>query len=116
MWYLYRMGRKMTGARGMTIGTVLLLVTVGSLAVFTLVAVAFFHMRFSNVVVNQRSARNMAESALAMARAASGPAEAAASIPSAERESEAVRLRRVCRCSASAPDNSSRTTSRSSPA
>jgi len=65
LWYLYRMGRKMTGARGMTIGTVLLLVTVGSLAVFTLVAVAFFHMRFSNVVVNQRSARNMAESALA---------------------------------------------------
>lgn len=51
----------------MTIGTVLLLVTVGSLAVFTLVAMAFFHMRFSNVVVNQRSARNIAESALSTA-------------------------------------------------
>lgn len=53
--------------RGMTIGTVLLLVTVGSLAVFTMVAMAFFHMRFSNVVVNQRSARNIAESALSTA-------------------------------------------------
>lgn len=44
-----------------------MLVTVGSLAVFTMVAMAFFHMRFSTVVVNQRSARNMAESALATA-------------------------------------------------
>ena len=51
----------------MTIGTVLLLVTVGSLAVFTMVAMAFFHLRFSNAVVNQRSARNIAESALATA-------------------------------------------------
>lgn len=52
---------------GMTIGTVLLIVTVGSLAVFTMVAMAFFHLRFSNTVVNQRHARNMAESALSTA-------------------------------------------------
>lgn len=49
----------------MTIGTVLLLVTVGTLAVLTMVAASFFHLQFSTVVVNQRSARNMAESALA---------------------------------------------------
>ncbi|MCA9780557.1 MAG: hypothetical protein KC800_27725, partial [Candidatus Eremiobacteraeota bacterium] len=61
------MGRCSCKRRGITIGTVLLLVTVGSLAVFTMVAMAFFHMRFSTVVVNQRSARNMAESALATA-------------------------------------------------
>lgn len=60
-----RRGKKK--ALGITIGTVLLLVTVGALSIFTLVAVSFFHMRFSNVVVNQRSARNIAESALATA-------------------------------------------------
>lgn len=49
----------------MTIGTVLLMVTVGTLAVLTMVAASFFHLQFSTVVVNQRSARNMAESALA---------------------------------------------------
>jgi hypothetical protein len=67
LWYLYSMGRHLRNSRGMTIGTVLLLVTVGSLAIFTMVAMAFFHMRFSNVIVNQRSARNIAESALATA-------------------------------------------------
>lgn len=55
------------GFKGMTIGTVLLLVTVGSLAVFTMVAMAFFHLRFSSAVVNNRSARNIAESALSTA-------------------------------------------------
>lgn len=59
--------RRNRPATGMTIGTVLLLVTVGSLAIFTMVAMAFFHLRFSSAVVNQRSARNMAESALATA-------------------------------------------------
>ena len=71
LWYLCLMGfrffLKRLRSTGMTIGTVLLLVTVGSLAVFTMVAMAFFHMRFSNVVVNQRSARNIAESALSTA-------------------------------------------------
>lgn len=59
--------RRNGSTKGMTIGTVLLLVTVGSLAIFTMVAMAFFHLRFSNAVVNQRSARNMAESALSTA-------------------------------------------------
>ncbi|MCA9790887.1 MAG: hypothetical protein KC910_03800 [Candidatus Eremiobacteraeota bacterium] len=59
------MGRR--GARGLTIGSVLLLVTIITLALFTVVAVSFFHLNFSNTVVDQREARNLAESAVATA-------------------------------------------------
>ncbi|MGE0492927.1 MAG: hypothetical protein AB7S38_27195 [Vulcanimicrobiota bacterium] len=55
------------GARGLTIGSVLLLVTIITLALFTVVAVSFFHLNFSNTVVDQREARNLAESAVATA-------------------------------------------------
>lgn len=67
LWYICHVKPRTKPQSGMTIGTVLLMVTVGSMAIFTMVAMAFFHMRFSNVVVNQRSARNIAESALSTA-------------------------------------------------
>lgn len=53
--------------RGMTIGTVLLIAALAILAVFTVVAVAFFHLNFGSKVVQQQTARNLAESAIATA-------------------------------------------------
>ncbi len=55
------------GKRGMTIGAILLLVTIITLALFTVVAVSFFHLNLSNQLVDQWQARNLAESAIATA-------------------------------------------------